>query len=79
MSTAQQNPNIRKGVEILARDTAEAMIRDKYGSTAEDAKKWGFIENTWQDKQFQEADWKAFVEKAMKGNPWEGHDGKQAF
>jgi hypothetical protein len=79
MHTTQPNPNIKKCVEILARDTREAMVRDKYGSGTEEAKKWGFVENTWEDKQFQEADWNAFVEKAMEGDPWEGHDGKQAF
>lgn len=79
MHTTQQNPNIKKCVEILARNTREAMVRDKYASGTEEAKKWGFVENTWEDKQFQEAEWKAFVEKAMEGDPWEGHDGKQAF
>lgn len=52
---------------VLIQRTAEEIVRDKYGSSIEDAKKWGFVENTWQDKQFQEAEWKAFVEKAMKG------------
>ena len=70
MHTTQQNPTTKKCVEILAR---------KYASGIEEAKKWGFVENTWEDKQFQEADWNAFVEKAMEGDPWEGHDGKQAF
>ena len=42
-------------------------------------KKWGFVENTWEDQQFQEAEWKAFVEKAMKGDPWKGFDGKDFF
>ena len=28
---------------------------------------------------FQEAEWKAFVEKAMKGDPWKGFDGKDFF
>lgn len=43
-------------------ETAQAMVLEKYGSTLEDAKKWGFVKNTWEDKQFQEARWKAFVE-----------------
>jgi enoyl-CoA hydratase/carnithine racemase len=60
-------------------ETAQAIVLEKYGSTPEDAKKWGFVENTWEDKQSQEARWKAFVEKAMKGDPWEGIDGKDAF
>lgn len=55
------------------------IVLEKYGSTPEDAKKWGFVKNTWEDKQFQEAEWKAFVEKAMNGDPWEGFDGKDAF
>jgi len=68
-----------KSISRFARNTREAMVRDKYASGTEEAKKWGFVENTWEDKQFQEADWNAFVEKAMEGDPWEGHDGKQAF
>lgn len=79
MHTAQQEPNIQKCVEILARNTHEAMVIAKYGSDTKEAKKWGFVENTWEDKQFQEADWNVFVKKAIKGNPWEEHDGKQAF
>lgn len=39
----------------------------------------GLCREHLEDKQFQEADWNAFVEKAMEGDPWEGHDGKQAF
>lgn len=70
MHTTQQNPTTKKCVEILARNTREAMVRDKYASGIEEAKKWGFVENTWEDKQFQEADWNAFVEKAMEGDPW---------
>lgn len=31
------------------------------------------------EKQFQEAEWKAFVEKAMKSDPWKGFDGKDFF
>lgn len=60
-------------------ETAQAIVLEKYGSTPEDAKKWGFVKNTWEDKQFQEAEWKAFVEKAMNGDPWKGFDGKDAF
>ena len=60
-------------------ETAQAIVLEKYGSTPEDAKKWGFVENTWEDQQFQEAEWKAFVEKAMKGDPWKGFDGKDFF
>lgn len=60
-------------------ETAQAIVLEKYGSTPEDAKKWGFVENTWEDQQFQEARWKAFVEEAMKGDPWKGFNGKDFF
>lgn len=30
-------------------------------------------------KEFQEARWKAFVEEAMKGDPWKGFNGKDFF
>ena len=70
---------IKEVSDILTRQTARAMVIDRYGSTPEEAKKWGYVENTWLDKQFQDAALEAFIEKAMKGDPWEGHDGREAF
>lgn len=79
MHTAQQNPNIKKCAEILSRDTAKAMVLSRYGSTPEDAQKWGYVKNTWEDQQFQDARFAAFIEKAMKSDPWENHNGRDAF
>ena len=42
-------------------ETAQAIVLEKYGAAPEDAKNWGLVKNTWEDKQFQEAEWKAFV------------------
>lgn len=44
-------------------ETAQAIVLEKYGSTPEDAKKWGFVENTWEDKQSQEARCSVVVER----------------
>lgn len=78
MHTTQQNPNTKNALKFLP---ATPVRRWSETNTPPALKrlKWGFVENTWEDKQFQEADWNAFVEKAMEGDPWEGHDGKQAF
>lgn len=70
---------IQQVSDILTRQTARTMILDRYGSTPEEARKWGYVENTWEDKEFQDAAFEAFIEKAMKGDPWEGHDGREAF
>lgn len=55
------------------------MVIDRYGSTPEEAKKWGYVENTWLDKQFQDAALEAFIEEAMKGDPWRNVNGKDFF
>lgn len=70
---------IQQVSDILTRQTARAMVIDRYGSTLEEAKKWGYVENTWLDKQFQDAALEAFIEEAMKGDPWEGHNGNDSF
>ena len=53
MHTAQQNPNIKKCADILSRDTSKAMVLNRYGSTPEEAQKWGYVKNTWEDQQFE--------------------------
>ena len=70
---------IKEVSDILTRQTARAMVIDRYGSTPEDAKKWGYVENIWEDKEFQEARREAFIEKAMKGDPWRDVNGKDFF
>lgn len=70
---------IQQVSDILTRQTARAMVFDRYGSTPKEAKKWGYVENTWEDKEFQDARREAFIEKAMKGDPWEGHNGNDSF
>lgn len=79
MHTAQQNPNIKKCADILSRDTSKAMVLNRYGSTPEEAQKWGYVKNTWEDEQFQNARFNAFIEKAMKGDPWRDVNGKDFF
>ena len=44
-------------------ETAQAIVLEKYGSTPEDAKKWGFVENTWEDQQFQGQDGKPLLKR----------------
>ncbi len=70
---------IQQVSDILTRQTARAMVIDRYGSTPEEAKKWGYVENTWLDKQFQDAALEAFIEEAMKGDPWRNVNGKDFF
>lgn len=70
---------IQQVSDILSRDTARTMVLSRYGSTPEEAKKWGYVKNTWEDQQFQDARFKDFIEKAMQGDPWEGHNGRDAF
>ena len=65
--------------EILAKKIAREKVLAEYSSTPEDAQKWGYVENTWEDKEFQDAAFEAFIEKALKGDPWEGFNGKDAF
>lgn len=49
-------------------ETAQAIVLEKYGSTPEDAKKWGFVENTWEDlNAMGENDNKTAVKKPHGG------------
>lgn len=78
MTTTNTN-NSKSSPKDFDFETAQAIVLEKYGSTPEEAKKWGYVKNTWEDQQFQDARFKDFIEKAMQGDPWEGFDGKDAF
>lgn len=68
-----------EATDLMARQTAEKMVIERYGSTKEDAEKWGYVKNTWQDQETQDAQWQEFVKEAMKGDPWRNVDGRDAF
>lgn len=68
-----------RATDRIAFETAEKMVIERYGSTKEDAEKWGYVKNTWQDQETQDAQWQAFVKKAMVGDPWREVNGKDFF
>lgn len=53
MHTTQQNPNTKKCVEILARNTREAMVRDKYASGTEEAKNGALLRTLGRTSNFK--------------------------
>lgn len=53
MINNENNPN--PSLKELDFETAQAIVLEKYSSSPEEAQKWGYVENTWEDKQFQEA------------------------
>ena len=79
LESMSEEKQIKTVASILAKRTARALVRERYGMTQEEADKWGYVKNTWQDPMFQEMEFDAYVEKAVKGDPWEGISGYDAI
>lgn len=78
MDENKQDPT-QQCAKILSNDAAKAMVLSRYSSTPEEAKKWGYVKNIWEDQRFQDERFKDFIKKAMKADPWKDVNGKEFF